>query len=63
MLSRAGKRALNEIFRLSESRSDMVAAFLAVLELAKTNHIRIDGDGDRMTVTLIKMPEGELDFD
>lgn len=63
MLSRAGKRALNDIFRSSESRSDMVAAFLAVLELAKTKHIRIDGDGEKMTVTLIKMPEGELDFD
>lgn len=63
MLSRAGKRGLNDIFRSSESRSDMVAAFLAVLELVKTRYIHIDGDGDKMTVTLIKMPEGEIDFD
>lgn len=63
MLKNAGKRALNDIFRSSESRSDMVAAFLAVLELAKTKHIHIDGDGDKMTVTLIKMPEGDIDFD
>lgn len=63
LLSKAGKKTLRDIFRSSESRSDMVAAFLAVLELAKTKHIRIDGDGDKMTATLIKMPEGELDFD
>lgn len=63
LLSKAGKKTLRDIFRSSENRSDMVAAFLAVLELAKTKHIRIDGDGDKMTATLIKMPEGELDFD
>lgn len=58
-----GKRRFSEMIRQSESRSDMVAAFLAVLELAKTNHIRIDGDGDNVTIELIKMPEGELDFE
>ena len=51
------------MIRQSESRSDMVAAFLAVLELAKTNHIRIDGEGDDVTIELLKMPEGELDFE
>ena len=35
----------------------------SILELAKTNHVRLDGDGDDMTVELIKIPEGELDFD
>ena len=62
-LTRIKKQRLSDIYRQSESRSDLVAAFLAVLELAKTNHVRLDGDGDEMTVELIKVPEGELDFD
>ena len=56
-------RSLGEIIRASESRSDMVAAFLAILELAKTNHVYLkDRDGD-VEIRLIKVPEGELDFD
>ena len=62
-LYQKGKRSFSDILRQSESRSDMVAAFLAVLELAKTNHIRIDGEGSNTTIELLKMPEGELDFD
>ena len=62
-LTQVKKQRLSEIYRQSESRSDLVAAFLAVLELAKTNHVYLDGDGDDMTVELIKIPEGELDFD
>lgn len=57
------KRRFSDILRTSESRSDLVAAFLAVLELAKTNHIHLDGEGENLTVELIKIPEGELDFD
>ena len=62
-LMQVKKQKLSDIYRQSESRSDLVAAFLAVLELAKTNHVYLDGDGDNMTVELIKVPEGELDFD
>lgn len=58
-----GKKSFIEMIRQSESRSDMVAAFLAVLELAKTKHIKLEGEGSGVTVELIKMPEGELDFD
>lgn len=58
-----GKKRFSEIIRQSESRSDMVAAFLAVLELAKNNYIHIDGNGKNVTVELLKMPEGELDFE
>lgn len=62
-LRKGEKRKFTDILKTSESRSDLVAAFLAVLELAKTNHIRLDGTGDDVTVELIKIPEGELDFD
>ena len=41
----------------------MVAAFLAVLELAKTGHVDLGGEGEDPTLTLLKIPEGELDFD
>lgn len=53
----------SEIILSSESRSDMVAAFLAILELAKTKHVILNGDGDNLEIELIKEPEGELDFD
>ena len=39
----------------AETRSDMVAVFLAMLELIKSKNIRVDGDtGNEMTVTLLK---------
>lgn len=57
------KQKFSDIIKSSRSRSDMVAAFLAVLELAKTKHIRLNGNGEELTVELVKIPEGELDFD
>lgn len=62
-LSSGGKHRFSEIILTSESRSDMVAAFLAILELAKTKHVYLTGDGDDLEIELIKTPEGELDFD
>lgn len=42
----------------AETRSDMVAVFLAMLELIKSKNIKVDGDSDsEMTVTLIKGEE------
>lgn len=39
----------------AETRSDMVAVFLAMLELIKSKNIRVDGESDKdMTVTLLK---------
>ncbi len=63
MLSFTGKLRFRDILVRSESRSDMVAAFLAVLELAKTGHVDLGGEGEDPTLTLLKIPEGELDFD
>lgn len=63
LLSEDKKHKFTDIISLSESRSDMVAAFLAILELAKTKHIYLSGDGENMEIELIKVPEGELDFD
>lgn len=63
VLSNGKKNRFSDIILMSESRSDMVAAFLAILELAKTKHVVLSGQGDNVEIELIKVPEGELDFD
>lgn len=40
------------LFSESKSRSELVATFLAVLELVKARRVTVDGDGEKMTVTL-----------
>ena len=62
-LSGGGPRTFDEILRASESRSDMVAAFLAVLELTKTKHIYLEDRDGGVSIRLLKVPEGDLDFD
>ncbi len=42
----------SSLFESSKGKSEMVATFLAVLELVKGKRIRIDGDGDNATVVL-----------
>ena len=46
------KRKFSEFFQKAESRSELVATFLAILELAKTKRIYISGDGDDTEVEL-----------
>lgn len=48
------KRRLSDIFKSAESRSDLVAAFLAVLELAKSKEVYISGDGDNTDIELLE---------
>ncbi len=62
-LVKHGKQHFNDLLSVSSSRSDLVALFLAVLELAKTGNVEIHGDKDDFSLDLISMPEGELDFD
>lgn len=42
------------LFAEGSPKSELVATFLAVLELVKNNRIRIDGDGDTADVRLIR---------
>ncbi len=49
---------LNNIFKEAHDRSELVATFLAVLELCKSNRVKIEGDGDDMSVTLNKERNG-----
>lgn len=46
------KTKFNSLFKESKSRSEIVATFLAVLELIKNRRISTDGDGDEMTVKI-----------
>lgn len=43
-----------ELFEASNGKSELVATFLAVLELVKGKRVRIDGDGDSATVRMIE---------
>lgn len=43
----------NSMFEDAHSKSEMVATFLAMLELVKGKRVRVEGDGDKQTVQLV----------
>lgn len=47
-------RKLVSLYKTADSRSELVATFLAVLELCKANRVRVDGESDNAEITLIK---------
>ena len=50
-----GKRVkYSELFEAADGRGDLVATFLAVLELVKGKRVRIDGDGDNAKVYMLE---------
>lgn len=53
-LFKGGKKRLSDLYKTAESRSELVATFLAVLELCKANRVKVEGDGDTQEITLIK---------
>ncbi len=60
-LMNAGKKEkLTALVQNSESRSDMVATFLAVLELAKSRKINITGEGADVDIELLTTDFGEI---
>ncbi len=61
MLVLRGIEKLKNLFKGSKSRSEIVATFLAVLELCKTNSVALEDDvnGENPNVRLIKEPEKE----
>lgn len=52
---------LKNLFRGNRSRSEIVATFLAILELCKTNTVRLEDDnsGENPNVCLIDTPDNE----
>lgn len=49
-----GKQSLSSIYKTAGSRSELVATFLAVLELCKANRVKVEGDSDNAEITLVK---------
>jgi segregation and condensation protein A len=49
-----GKKKLLSLYKTAESRSELVATFLAVLELCKANRVKIEGENENQEITLIK---------
>lgn len=53
-LWKGGKSKLSDLYSKAESRSEIVATFLAVLELCKANRVAVEGDGEEQEIRLIK---------
>lgn len=53
-LMRGGKRKMNGLFSSAKSRSELVATFLAVLELCKANRVHLDGEGNDIEISMIR---------
>ena len=63
-ISLQGKQSFKSVFEQAESRSELVATFLALLELAKRKNIMLeDAEDGQMQVTLLSEPEGDIDFE
>ena len=54
-----GVSLLRRLFRDCRSRSEIVATFLAVLELCRNNAVELDDEGGEIAVRLIRVPEKE----
>jgi len=61
-LGKVGKKQkLTSLFNGAESRSDMVATFLAILELAKSRKINLLGEGSDVDIELLSDDFAEMD--
>lgn len=49
-----GKKRLVNLYKSAKDRSELVATFLAVLELTKANRVVVSGNNDEMEIELIK---------
>lgn len=54
LLRRSGNCLYSQMFITSKDKSELVATFLAILELVKGKRIRVEGDGDEAEVVLIE---------
>lgn len=56
-----GVSKFRSLFQGSRSRSEIVATFLAVLELCRVHSIELEDDGEDVNVRFCKMPDGEME--
>ncbi len=52
ILSQTGEISVFDVFSMSSSRSELVAAFLAILEMAKDDKIILTGDAENLCIRL-----------
>lgn len=52
LLAKAGKVKVFDVFGMAKSRSELVASFLAILEMAKDKKIYLDGENEELTIEL-----------
>lgn len=52
-LKKKKRRRLTELYKDASSRSDLIASFLAVLELAKNKAVLLTGSGDDVQIELV----------
>lgn len=60
ILSRAGKIRVFDVFSMAKSRSELVASFLAILEMAKDEKILLSGENENLSIEL-NLNEKEAD--
>lgn len=53
-LLKSSSSKLSSLYKTAQSRSELVATFLAVLELCKASRVEITGDGEDADIKLIK---------
>ena len=58
-LFKGGTKRLSDLYKNAKSRSELVATFLAVLELCKNNRVKLSGANEETEVTLIKEKNNE----
>ncbi len=52
MISKSRKVKVFDIFAMSKSRSELVASFLAILEMAKDRKILLSGEGEQLQIEI-----------
>jgi len=56
------KVRFSSLFEKAESRSELVATFLAVLELIKTRRVKADGDGNDLSISMCtEVPDNDTE--
>ena len=53
-LARKDALAYDDLFADAQSKSELVATFMALLELIKGKRVRVDGTGNAVTVRLLR---------
>ncbi|MBQ6863487.1 MAG: segregation/condensation protein A [Clostridia bacterium] len=62
-ISMQGKHSFRSVFSQAESKSELVATFLALLELTKRKNILLEEDDGELKILLLSEPEGDIDFE